>query len=114
MPLSDTNCDIFKERMIETMFRKKNIDVKNYNGLLEKENKSLKQKISLLENERDRAIAEKDKMRELLDKYRAEYESLIADAKKLIEKQKDAEAAMDRIVDSCKNELERMITAGGV
>ncbi len=87
----------------------KNISMKNYSYLLEKENESLKRKISRLENERDRAITEKVRMNELLEKYKGEYESLIAETKKLIEKQRESEKVMDGIVDSCENQLEQLM-----
>lgn len=83
--------------------------MKNYSYLLEKENESLKRKISRLENERDRAITEKVRMNELLEKYKGEYESLIAETKKLIEKQRESEKVMDGIVDSCENQLEQLM-----
>lgn len=86
----------------------KNINMKNYSYLLEKENETLKRKISHLENERDRAITEKLRMSELLEKYKGEYESLIADTKKLIEKQRESEKVLDGIVDRMKDELSQM------
>lgn len=87
----------------------KNISMKNYRYLLEKENETLKRKISRLENERDRAVTEKLRMSELLEKYKGEYESLIADTKKLIEKQRESEKVLDGIVDSCENQLEQLM-----
>lgn len=87
----------------------KNISMKNYSYLLEKENETLKRKISRLENERDRAVAEKLRMSELLEKYKGEYESLIADTKKLIEKQRESEKVLDGIVDGMRGELERVV-----
>lgn len=83
--------------------------MKNYSYLLEKENESLKRKISRLENERDRAITDKVRMNELLEKYKGEYESLIADTKKLIEKQRESEKVMDGIVDGMRGELSQLL-----
>ncbi len=87
------------------MWKNKKVNVQHYNRLLEKENRTLKHKISHLESEHRRAAAEKDRMAQLLEQYKAEYESLISDAKKLIEKQKDSAAAVDAIIDECKKEL---------
>lgn len=87
----------------------KNISMKNYSYLLEKENETLKRKISRLENERDRAVAEKLRMSELLEKYKGEYESLIADTKKLIEKQRESEKVLDGIVDGMRGELSQFL-----
>lgn len=83
--------------------------MKNYSYLLEKENETLKRKISRLENERDRAVTEKLRMSELLERYKGEYEALIADARKLIEKQRESEKVLDGIVDSCENQLEQLM-----
>lgn len=90
----------------------KNISMKNYRYLLEKENETLKRKISHLENERDRAITEKLRMSELLERYKGEYEALIADTKKLIEKQRESEKVVDGIVDGMRGELERVVGKG--
>lgn len=87
------------------MWKKKKVNVENYNSLLEKENKALKHKISHLENEHRRAAAEKDRMAQLLEQYKAKYESLISDAKKLIEKQKNSSATVETIIDGLKKEL---------
>lgn len=87
----------------------KNKSMKNYSYLLEKENETLKRKISHLENERDRAITEKVRMSELLEKYKGEYEALIADTKKLIEKQRESEKVLDGIVDGMRGELDRVV-----
>lgn len=83
----------------------KNISMKNYSYLLEKENETLKRKITHLENERDRAVLEKERMSELLDQYKGDYEKLIADARELIEKQKESEKVMDRIAAGMRGEL---------
>lgn len=91
------------------MFIKKNINIKNYSHLLEQENETLKRKISRLENERDRAVAEKVRMSELLEKYKGEYEALIADARKLIGKQMESEKVLDGIVEGMKDELDRVM-----
>lgn len=85
----------------------KNINMKNYSYLLEKENETLKRKISHLENERDRAVLEKERMSELLEKYKGEYEALIADTKKLIEKQRESEKVLDGIAAGMRGELKR-------
>lgn len=87
----------------------KNKSMKNYSYLLEKENETLKRKISHLENERDRAVTEKLRMSELLERYKGEYESLIADTKKLIEKQRESEKVLDGIVDGMRGELDRVM-----
>lgn len=91
------------------MFRKKSINIKNYSYLLEKENETLKRKIAQLENERDRAVAEKVRMSELLEKYKGEYEALIADAKKLIVRQMESEKVLDGFVDGMRDELDRVM-----
>ena len=85
----------------------KNINMKNYSYLLEKENETLKRKITHLENERDRAVLEKERMSELLDQYKGDYEKLIADARELIEKQKESEKVVDRIAAGMRGELKR-------
>ncbi len=90
----------------------KNINMKNYSYLLEKENETLKRKISHLENERDRAVLEKVRMSELLEKYKGEYEALIADTKKLIEKQRESEKVLDGIVEGMRGELDRVVGKG--
>lgn len=89
------------------MFR--NISIKNYSHLLEQENEALKRKISRLENERDRAITEKVRMSELLEKYKGEYEALIADTKKLIGKQRESEKVVDGIMARMRDELSQML-----
>lgn len=86
--------------------------MKNYSYLLEKENETLKRKITHLENERDRAVLEKERMSELLDQYKGEYEALIADARKLIEKQRESEKVLDGIVDGMRGELDRVVGKG--
>lgn len=91
------------------MLKKKNIDVNKYNRLLEKENESLKKKIESLTRERDNAILEKEKMNGILDAYKAQYESLIEDAKRLLEKQKKTDKAIDKITQECKDKLDRMV-----
>lgn len=88
---------------------KRNINIQKYSKLLEKENEDLKQKIQQLEKERDQAISEKKRAIGLLDSYKGEYESLIADSKKLIEKQKQTEKVMNKITEDCKKELEHAI-----
>lgn len=87
------------------MWKKKKVNVDNYNSLLEKENEALKRRITHLESERRRAAAEKDRMAQLLERYKSEYETLISDAKKLIEKQKHAASTVETIIDECKKEL---------
>ena len=77
----------------------------NYVNYLEKEIETLKRKIEQVELERDNAIAEKNKSAEIFDNYKAEYESLIADSKKLLEKQRKADKAMDKIISDCREEL---------
>ncbi len=90
----------------------KNISMKNYSYLLEKENETLKRKITHLENERDRAVLEKERMSELLDQYKGDYEKLIADARELIEKQKESEKVVDRIAAGMRGELKRAMGKG--
>ena len=77
----------------------------NYVNYLEKEIETLRRKIEQVELERDNAIAEKNKSAEIFDNYKAEYESLIADSKKLLEKQRKADKAMDKIISDCREEL---------
>lgn len=48
-----------------------------------------------------------------LNKYKSEYEALIADAKKLIEKQKKTDDAMNKIMETCNNELQNLIEMKG-
>lgn len=91
------------------MFRNKNINMKNYSHLLEQENETLKYKISRLENERDRAVAEKVRMSELLEKYKGEYEALIADAKTLSDKQKKSMFMIDCIAEKYKDEIDSVV-----
>ena len=81
----------------------------NYVNYLEKEIETLRRKIEQVELERDNAIAEKNKSAEIFDNYKAEYESLIADSKKLLEKQRKADKAMDKIISDCRAELEGLI-----
>ncbi len=88
------------------MLRKKKVSKENYVSYLEKDNEALRRKIKQLEEERDNALNEKKRSAEILKKYKAEYESLITDSKKLIEKQKKAGKAMDGIAESYKEVLE--------
>lgn len=91
------------------MFKKKNVNMKNYSHLLEQENVTLKRKIIQLENERDRAIAEKEGAIGILNKYKSEYESLIADAKTLAEKQKRSRDMIDQIIEKYKDEIDLLV-----
>lgn len=91
------------------MFRKKNENTKNYTIFLEKENETLKRKIAQLERERDSANAAQKKSAEILSRYKTEYESLINDSKKLIEKQKNVEKVMDKIVSDCRDDLKKSL-----
>ena len=86
------------------MFGRK-VNKENYVNYLEKEVETLRRKIEQVELERDNAIAEKKRSAEILDKYKAEYELLIADSKKLLEKQRKADKAMDKIINDCREEL---------
>ena len=86
------------------MFGRK-VNKENYVNYLEKEIETLRRKIEQVELERDNAIAEKNKSAEIFDNYKAEYESLIADSKKLLEKQRKADKAMDKIISDCREEL---------
>lgn len=86
------------------MFRRK-VNKENYVSYLEKEVETLRRKIEQVELERDNAIVEKKRSAEILDKYKAEYELLIADSKKLLEKQRKADKAMDKIINDCREEL---------
>lgn len=88
------------------LFGRKKVSKENYVSYLEKDNETLRHKIEQLEKERDNALNEKKKSAEILDKYKAEYESLIRDSKKLIEKQKKAGKAIDGITESYKEALE--------
>ncbi len=89
------------------MFWKK-ISKKNYENYLEKEIETLRRKIKQVELERDNAIHEKNRSDEILGKYKLEYELLIADSKRLLEKQKKANKTMDKIINDCRNGLERL------
>ena len=75
------------------MWKKKKVNVDNYNSLLEKENETLKRRITHLENEHRRAAAEKDRMAQLLERYKSEYEALIS------------ASTVETIIDECKKEL---------
>lgn len=86
------------------LFRKK-INKKNYESYLEKEVETLRRKIEKAELERDNAIKEKKRADEILDKYKSEYESLIRDSRKLLEKQKKANKTIDKIISDCKKDL---------
>lgn len=88
-------------------FRKNKSDIKQYNILLKAENERLVKQILQLEKERDQAISDKENAIHLLNTYKGEYESLIEDSKKLIEKQKNAEKVMDGIIKDYKNELDK-------
>ncbi len=87
------------------LFGKKKTSKENYVSYLEKENETLRHKIERLEKERDHALSKKESSAKILNKYKAEYESLIRDSKKLIEKQKKAGQAIDGITESYKNAL---------
>lgn len=86
------------------LFRKK-IKKENYESYLEKEIETLRQKIKRAELERDNAVKEKKRSDEILDKYKAEYELLIRDSRKLLEKQKKANKTIDKIISDCKKDL---------
>ena len=86
------------------MFGRK-VNKENYVNYLEKEVETLRRKLEQVELERDNAIAETKRSAEILDKYKAEYELLIADSKKLLEKQRKADKAMDKIINDCREEL---------
>lgn len=79
-----------------------------FNKLLKEENERLTRRVSQLEKERDDAVAEKEDALGLLDKYREEYESLIADSRRLIERQKKLDHVMDEMTDAYRAELERL------
>lgn len=81
---------------------------KYYENYLEKEIETLRRKNKQLELERDNAIREKNRSDEILHKYKTDYELLIADSKKLLEKQKNANKTMDKIITNCRNELGRL------
>lgn len=86
------------------LFRKK-IKKENYESYLEKEVETLRRKIEKAELERDNAIKEKKRADEILDKYKSEYELLIRDSRKLLEKQKKANKTIDKIISDCKKDL---------
>lgn len=89
------------------LFRKK-INKKNYESYLEKEIETLRRKIKRAELERDNAVKEKKRADEILDKYKAEYELLIRDSRKLLEKQKKANKTIDKIISDCKKDLKTL------
>ena len=97
-----------KEKEATIMFFRNKRNTDKYNRLLEKENESLKRKISQLEKSRDNAIKEKERSIGLLNQYKTEYETLIADARKLIEKQKNTDKAANTIMENYKKELEAL------
>lgn len=86
------------------MFGRK-VGKENYISYLEKEIQELNRKMKQLELERDNAIAEKKKSAEILNKYKSEYESLISDSRKLLEKQKKADKTMDKIISDYRDEI---------
>lgn len=86
------------------LFRKK-IKKENYESYLEKEVETLRRKIEKAELERDNAIKEKKRADEILDKYKSEYELLIRDSRKLLDKQKKANKTIDKIISDCKKDL---------
>lgn len=88
------------------MFNKKKVN-KNYENYLENEIEILKRRIRQLEIERDNAINEKNKSNDILNKYKTEYELLIADSKKLLEKQKKANKTINKIINECRSELKK-------
>ncbi len=92
---------------------KNKTNYETYIKLLKDENEKLYRKIPQLQKDLDHAIAAKEKSSALLNKYKSEYESLIADAKKLMEKKKKTDQEMDRIMESYNNELQKLIDAKG-
>ncbi len=95
------------------LFSKNRTNYETYIKLLKDENEKLYRRISRLEGERDHADAAREKSTALLNKYKSEYEALIADAKKLIEKQKKTDDAMNKIMETCNNELQNLIEMKG-
>lgn len=95
---------------LKTMtFNKRKAGLNQYNTLLKAENDRLTKKMSQLEKELDQALSDKENVIRLLNTYKNEYESLIEDSKKLIEKQKNAEKVMDRIIEDYMIELEKQV-----
>lgn len=78
----------------------------NYEEYLENEIDTLKRKVKQVELERDNAIKQKENYEKNLNKYKSEYELLIADSKKLLEKQKKANKTIDKIISDCRSRLE--------
>lgn len=95
------------------LFSKNKTNYETYIKLLKDENETLYRKIPQLEKERDHAVAAKEKSTALLNKYKSEYETLIADAKKLMENQKKTDDAMDKIMEACHNGLQNLIETKG-
>ena len=87
------------------LLKRKTPDYKKYNQLLKDENENLTRKIAQLEKQKERATAEKEKALEMLNRYKGEYESLIQDAKQLIEKQKESDKIMNDLVEELRGEL---------
>lgn len=81
---------------------------KKYKKLLKEENDRLAKRISQLEKERDYAVKDMKRSSELLNTYKKEYERLIQDSKKLIQKQKYSEKAVDKIINGLKKELSEL------
>lgn len=91
--------------MIFMRLKRKTLDYQKYNQLLKEENESLTRKIAQLEKQQERTTAEKEKALEMLNRYKGEYESLIQDAKHLIEKQKESDKIMNDLVEELRGEL---------
>ena len=88
-------------------------DSKKYKKLLKEENDRLAKRISQLEKERDYAVKDMKRSSELLivvgdGAQTKEYERLIQDSKKLIQKQKSSEKAVNKIINGLKKELSEL------
>ena len=83
-------------------------DSKKYKKLLKEENDRLAKRSSQLEKERDYAVKDMKRSSELLNTYKKEYERLIQDSKKLIQKQKSSEKAVNKIINGLKKELSEL------
>ena len=83
-------------------------DSKKYKKLLKEENDRLAKRISQPEKERDYAVKDMKRSSELLNTYKKEYERLIQDSKKLIQKQKSSGKAVDKIINGLKKELSEL------
>ncbi len=91
-------------------FHTKSPDYKKYNRLLKEENEKLTQKITQFEQEQTRITAEKEKALNMLNRYKSEYESLIQDARHLLQKQKESDKVMSNLIEKLRGECSDLLS----